>query len=303
MFRSVAAIRIDESLLAAFERSLRAKRRSPKTIVGYTDALRRFGDFLTAEGYEGDVTAIDQAQVEAFIADQLDRHSPSTAAGRYRYLQQAFRWMVDMELIAASPMAKMSPPTIPEKPVPVFSEDELRALLKATSGKGFANRRDHAIVRLFIATGIRLAEMAGLQTDHLDVGEQMALVTGKGDRSRWVAYSDKCAIALDRYLFDRARHRDADLPWLWLGVRGRLTDSGITQVLRRAARTGGVHGVHPHRFRHDFAHRALDAGMAEGDLQALAGWRSPQMLNRYGASARAERARRAYRRLDLEGDL
>jgi len=59
----------------------------------------------------------------------------------------------------------------------------------------------------------------------------------------------------------------------------------------------------PHRFRHDAAHRALDAGKAEGDLQELTGWRSPQMLARYGTSARSERARRAYQRIDLEADL
>jgi len=55
--------------------------------------------------------------------------------------------------------------------------------------------------------------------------------------------------------------------------------------------------VHPHQFRHNFAHTWLDRGGAEGDLMQLAGWRSAQMLRRYGASAAASRARRSYDRV------
>jgi integrase/recombinase XerD len=156
---------------------------------------------------------------------------------------------------------------------------------------------------MFIATGVRLGEMAGVKLDSLARDEQSVFVIGKGDRGRWVPYSDKAAQALDRYLRMRRRHEHADLDWLWIGQRGRLTPSGITQVLRRRAKQAGLSDVRPHRFRHTFAHEALDAGMAEGDLQELAGWRSPQMLARYGASARSERARRAYRRIDLEAGL
>ena len=51
--------------------------------------------------------------------------------------------------------------------------------------------------------------------------------------------------------------------------------------------------VYPHRFRHHFSHTSLDRGGAEGDLMELNGWTSPQMLRRYGASARSARARRS----------
>jgi site-specific recombinase XerD len=290
-------------LVGDFERSLRARRRAPKTIIAYTDAAHRFAAWLAIEGLPTAVDAVERRHVEAWIIDQIDRHSPSTAAGRYRYLQQFWRWVVEEGERAESPMAGMSPPTIPERPVPVYERDELRALLRVTEGKEFEDRRDHALLRLFIATGVRLGEMAGMTLDALARDEQAVLVIGKGDRGRWVPYTDKCATALDRYLRERRRHPHAGLATLWIGSRGALTSSGITQVLRRRAKQAGLSGVRPHRFRHDTAHRALDAGMAEGDLQELMGWRSPQMLARYGASARAERARRAYRRIDLEGDL
>lgn len=78
--------------------------------------------------------------------------------------------------------------------------------------------------------------------------------------------------AVDRYLRVRQRHGRADLPWLWLGEKGQLTDSGVVQMLKRRGRESGVIGVHAHSFRHWFAHEALTAGMQEGEVMALAGW-------------------------------
>ncbi len=85
---------------------------------------------------------------------------------------------------------------------------------------------------------------------------------------------------------------------LWLGVnnRGPMTANGIYQMIARRGRQCGV-GVYPHRFRHHFSHTWLDRGGAEGDLMELNGWSSPQMLRRYGASARSARARRTYDRI------
>ena len=67
-------------------------------------------------------------------------------------------------------------------------------------------------------------------------------------------------------------------------------------MVKRRGQQCGVQ-VYPHRFRHHFSHTWLDRGGAEGDLMELNGWSSPQMLTRYGASARAARARRTYDRI------
>jgi len=179
----------------------------------------------------------------------------------------------------------------------VLTDDELRALLDVCKGTGFDQRRDTAIVRLFIDSGIRRAEMATIQLDDVDLDAGAALVHGKGNRYRHAPFGSRTTEALDRYLRIRRRHRLANRPELWLGVRWPLTDSGVSQMLERRAATAGIADMTPHRFRHTFAHQWLAAGGAEGDLQALAGWRSPQMLARYGASARAERAAAAHKHL------
>ncbi len=76
----------------------------------------------------------------------------------------------------------------------------------------------------------------------------------------------------------------------------RQRASGIYQAVVRRGRQCGV-DVWPHRFRHHFSHTWLERGGPEGDLMELNGWSSPQMLSRYGASARSARARRTYDRV------
>jgi integrase len=158
------------------------------------------------------------------------------------------------------------------------------------------------------ATGIRLSELAGIRYDpddpqrsDVDLWQREITVRGKGRQSRIVRFGHEAARSLDRYIRVRARHGQAYRPQLWLGVNNRapMTANGIYQMVVRRGRQCGV-GVYPHRFRHHFSHTWLDRGGAEGDLMELNGWSSPQMLRRYGASARSARARRSYDRV-MEG--
>jgi site-specific recombinase XerD len=241
--------------LASFGRHLRAGNRSPLTIRSYSEAVRQFDAFLAGKGMPRAVAGIRREHVEAFIEDQLARLRPSSAANRYRSLQQFFRWLVDEGELRESPMAKMRPPTIPEEPPEVLHKEQTDALMKETAGTGFDERRDRAIVRLLLDTGMRRAEIAGLRLEDVDREQGVVFVLGKGRRPRACPYDREAARDLDRYL-DRARahHPHADSPWLWLGKKGRLTENGIAQLLKRRGRAAGLDGLHPHLFRHTYAH-------------------------------------------------
>lgn len=278
-------------LLRSFERSLRQRNRSDRTIRSYADTAR-----LLAGHVDRPLDEVTRQDLEGFFVAMLETRSPASVALYFRSLRAMFNWMVREEIVASSPMAGMEGPTVPEKPVPVVVDDDLTRLLKACEGKDFDARRDTAIVRLLLDTGIRVGELVGLAVDDVDFRNDVVSVDGKTG-ARIVPFSNRTGEALDRYGRERRRHPMAKLDGWWIGARGVMTVSGVQQMLRRRGAQAGVDDLRPHRFRHTAAHQWKAAGGSDEAAMQLFGWRSPEMLQRYGSSLAAQRARDEHRRL------
>lgn len=291
------AVMLDSWVLA-----LESENKSPHTIRSYADTVRAL---IRHAGPAAD-TDITTEQLRAFLAAELGRISPASVAVHYRNLRVFFGWLAAEEpsLVPASPMARVGPPEVPAKHKPPFAEAELKALLATAGGAALEDRRDTAIMRVLVDTGMRVSGLAGLrytagdpERSDVQLGQKLLTVRLKGGSVTAVPVGRKAVAAIDRYLRGRARHPHAECGWLWVGPKGRFTSWGIRQMLERRGRQAGVAGVHPHRFRRTFAHDWLEQGGQESDLMKITGWQTRDMIEVYAGELAASRARSAHARL------
>ena len=177
-----------QPMVGSFELHLRAEKKSPKTIRTYVEAAQWFAaEYLIPAGIT-DWADVRARHVQEWTVSLLGRYSDSYANNQFRALQQFFKWHAteDPDEPRPNPVANLKPPKVGDKLVPVFTEDELAAMLATCKGGGFQNRRDYAVIALFKDTGIRLSELAGLAADDVCIAGPRGVVTGKGDKQRTV---------------------------------------------------------------------------------------------------------------------
>ena len=277
---------------------MRAEGKADRTRTLYGMSVRMFADWLTARDRPTTLDELTRSAIREWLAELADDHQASTVKTRFAGLRRFCNWLAAEGELDQSPMTGMVAPEPAERPVPVLPDDDLAALIKACGGRDFTDRRDEALIRVLLDTGVRVSEACGLAVADVDLDREMALVTGKGGKIRPVYFGARTIRALDRYLRERKRHRWAHLPALFLTQRGALSTDGARERIKiRAERAGIADRMHPHRFRHTFAHDFLLNGGEGRDLMRLAGWSSETMLGRYGSAGADVRAREAARRL------
>lgn len=175
-------------LLTDWERSLRSSNKSPRTVQIYLDAGRAFHSFLRARGMNTSVSVIAREHVETFLVDLAERPhqrkpdqrlSAAYVNQHYRALQQLFKYLLTEEEIEVDPFVRMRPSLVPEQPVALLTDDQIKALLDTCKGTGFT-----AMIRLLLDSGLRVSELVGLHVDDLDFDLDIARVLGKGRKNR-----------------------------------------------------------------------------------------------------------------------
>lgn len=243
-----------------------ASRHTQRTIDFYRYNLNRFLVFLI-ESKINDTSEVTAHHARQFIVD-LERRNLSGAYMHSfaRAIKTWFNFLVSEGEIERNPMHKVRMPKVEQKVLDPYTEAEVRALLKACVGE-FA-LRDRCIVLGLLDTGLRASEFVAM--DIGDVGDDgTVLVEGKGRKERWVRLSARTRKDLLRYLAGRG-HAEANDP-LWLGRKGRLSATGLLQLIRRLGQRAAVDPANVHRFRRTFAISSLRNGMDVHSLKEILG--------------------------------
>jgi site-specific recombinase XerD len=295
------AVPFDDDLIESWAIALHAERKARRTRETYTRNLRLYAAWCREHGQP---VALSRHSLRSYLAGLDDAGlSDNTVASRHIAIRLFCTWLAEEEG-TADVLYGIKGPKIDEKVVDPFTDEELAALLAACRGLGFADRRDEALVRVFIEAGPRAADILSMTVSGTNVAAGTAVLVGKGGGERVIAFGPQARRAIDRYLRMRRMHRLAGVSdRLWLGDRGKTFGyNGLYRTLAVRAQAAGIEGFHLHRLRHTFADRWLDKGGSEGGLMTVAGWQSRKMVDRYARRRQAVRAVSESHRLEL-GDL
>lgn len=290
------------SLLPSWQLSLEDRGLSPRTVEVYLRTGNQFTAWLASNGHPVDTEGVDAPHIRAFLSAERERTSAVSAHQHYRNLCVMWKWLArEGERTGPDPMGAVEPPATTRKVKPVLAEAELAALLKVCEGQTFEARRDTAIIRIFIDTGVRVSGLANVLLADVDLPHRTIRVRLKGGDEHLAPLGRRAAAALDRYIRARARMSRAASPWLWLGISGTDPDhfgsAGIQDMVERRGKQCGIPHLTPHWFRRTFAHNWLDGGGSELDGMSIAGWKTRAMIAMYAGDLADQRARDAHKRL------
>jgi len=269
---------------AAFLRYLQDERNaSPLTIKAYGDDLAQFEAHLREElGGAGRPEDVDHLMIRSFLA-RLHRNGlrKSSASRKLSALRTFFRYLCREGRLETNPARALLSPR-KEQRIPSPLEEAEAAALVEMAGDGLAALRGRAILEMLYGTGIRCAELVGLDLGELDLDGRMIRVLGKGRKERVVPFGTRADAALRAYLPARLVCRprcDA----LFVNARGgRLNDRSVRKLVTARVRSVALERrVSPHTLRHSFATHLLSRGADLRAIQELLGHASLSTTQRY----------------------
>jgi integrase/recombinase XerC len=251
-----------------FLHSVRNERRlSPHTASAYGRDLAVLLEYCDAQGIAG-WSGLDAQHVRSFAAQCHRRGlAPRSIQRRLSAVRSLCRFLIREGELAHDPAADVQAPRARKRLPTTLDADTMARLLEFRSDERLGVR-DKAIMELLYSSGLRLAELLGLDLTDLDLRDRTVRVMGKGRKARIVPVGRQATESLARWLQERAALAGVEETAVFVGVTGGRLGPRIVQ--RRIARWARMQGlpehVHPHMFRHSFASHLLESS---GDLRAV----------------------------------
>ncbi|HWX39719.1 MAG TPA: tyrosine recombinase XerC [Blastocatellia bacterium] len=253
---------------------------SEHTLRNYLSDLEQFHDYLCPAGPNGkrrfvDIVQIDHITIREYLATLYqERRKKTSIARKLATLRTFFKYLCREQVVEMNPARLVSSPRLEKKLPKALSIDDVIKFIETPEADTVLGKRDRAILELLYASGMRVAELTGLNLANVDFQHESVLVRGKGRKERIVPFGSKAKQAIQAYLAVRgellieAPEEQRDPMALFLNYQGtRITTRSVGRMIdkyvREAAMAGGVS---PHSLRHSFATHLLSAG---ADLRAI----------------------------------
>lgn len=281
-----------KSLIGGFSSYLQHERNvSPHTYKNYLVDLTQFFQFLEKrtggfmDGDAEDIGKVDATVIREFMGQIHDAMAPSSIARKIATLRTFFQYCIRKGYSFTNPAREVATPKVPKRLPKFLSVDEVFTLLATPSDASAIGARDKAALELLYASGLRVSELVGLNTEDIDYNGKSVRVFGKGRKERIIPMNDKASEALKKYIAQRTSLTADSAGEKALFVNrqgGRLTARSVERLLIKYIKQCGLQmRVTPHVLRHTFATHLIGQGADMRGIQELLGHASLSTTQKY----------------------
>jgi integrase/recombinase XerC len=243
--------------------------------------LEQFLDYLcpvdmkTGKRTDRDIGQIDHITIREYLATLYQgRRKKTSIARKLATLRTFFKFLCREQVIEMNPAGLVSSPRLEKRLPKVLSIDDVIRFIETPDDSTVLGKRDRAILELLYATGVRVAELAGMNLSDIDFRSHSVRVRGKGRKERIVPFGSKAREAVKTYLevrsilADSAPESRKESEAMFLNYQGtRITTRSIGRMIDKyVLECATVHDLSPHKLRHSFATHMLSNG---ADLRAI----------------------------------
>ena len=251
---------------------------SEETIKSYREDLRQFEEFAREEIGDSAPSEVKAELVREWIVSLMDRGYTSTSINRkLSSLRSFYKFLLRKGEVAVNPLQKITGPKN-KKPLPAFlrESDMDRLLDEVDFGEGFKGCRDHMIIEMFYATGVRLSELIGLDNKDVDFSSSLIKVTGKRNKQRLIPFGEELKIAMMEYVDVRNEAVSIRTNAFFVRENGERLSRSIVEnlVKRNLSKVVTLKKRSPHVLRHTFATTMLNHDAELGAIKELLGHES-----------------------------
>ena len=251
---------------------------SEETIKSYREDLRQFEEFAREEIGDSAPSEVKAELVREWIVSLMDRGYTSTSINRkLSSLRSFYKFLLRKGEVAVNPLQKITGPKN-KKPLPAFlrESDMDRLLDEVDFGEGFKGCRDHMIIEMFYATGVRLSELIGLDNKDVDFSSSLIKVTGKRNKQRLIPFGEELKIAMMEYVDVRNEAVPIRTDAFFVRENGERLSRSIVEnlVKRNLSKVVTLKKRSPHVLRHTFATTMLNHDAELGAIKELLGHES-----------------------------